>query len=160
MFAVIQSQTIIPTWMTKSPMCRFRWKLTSNVEWSPTTGYNDGNSNFKLDKSLYKYIINSWASNFTKIQTNKQEHSLLIIISYHGWGWQSHYQWVSRSGQTETVSYHWQYWLLFPPSTDKQDPVQCNQLKHQKQLNFLFLCFDFKGKSCRNVLALKVQKIF
>ena len=80
MFAVIQSQTIIPTWMTKSPMCRFRWKLTSNVEWSPTTGYNDGNSNFKLDKSLYKYIINSWASNFTKIQTNKQEHSLLIII--------------------------------------------------------------------------------
>ena len=24
--------------MTKSPMCRLRWKLTSKVEWSPAMG--------------------------------------------------------------------------------------------------------------------------
>ena len=53
----VWSLEFVVTWITKSPMCLLRWKLTSRVEWSPGLGIETSDTEGKHDTNRLSPFI-------------------------------------------------------------------------------------------------------
>ena len=115
-----------PGW--RNPPCD-AWDGNSQAMLNGLLQYTMGIQTLNLIKALINISISSFQTNNLFTNNFARERR----VSYHGWEWQSHYQWVLRWGQIVTASCRWQYWHLSLLSTDTPGHELCTQLGRERK---------------------------